>query len=667
MPSKTKIFMVTLTLGLLSSYFVANSETTSGKEVLIKFSPQVSQHQIDSLTTALGLTKVKSFQEINVDVYQISSDYSVAQVVQFASNSPYVVYAEPTAEMRALSTETTETVQAAVASSTAQARVPEYKEGEIIVKFKSDVPDVTINSVLTAAGIRIRKTVAVLGMHACTIPSGKSVLQAVEECKAYGNIEYAEPNYIYRTSVTPNDPQFSQLYGMTIIDAPQAWDQQKGSRDVIVGVIDTGCDYDHEDLQANIWHNPGESGNGKENNNVDDDGNGFVDDYRGWDFLNDENDPFDDNNHGTHVSGTVGAEGNNSRGVVGVNWAVSILPLKFLGADGSGTTDDAVDAIIYGSNAGAKVLSNSWGGGGLSRALEDAIKYANDRGVLFVAAAGNESSDNDRFPTYPANYQVANIISVAASTSSDNLASFSNRGKKTVHLAAPGNSILSTLPNDRYGSFSGTSMATPHVSGVAALVWAQFPSSTMSQVKTRILGSVERLAAFSDAVSTGGRLNVHRAFSTNPIIANTTRLENTLDETGPYVVEVDILDDSSIQSASLTYQVSGASAVTVAMSSVGGDHYRGEIPGQTLGSAIVYFVSATDDAANGTQDSNFTFSIAEPTDGGGCCGKPAIDVAIDNPQLKTTVNALANASLFLLPLIALRIHSIRKKNRSSER
>jgi hypothetical protein len=187
----------------------------------------------------------------------------------------------------------------------------------------------------------------------------------------------------------------------------------------------------------------------------------------------------------------------------------------------------------------------------------------------------------------------------------------------------------------------------------------------MSQVKTRILGSVERLAAFSDAVSTGGRLNVHRAFSTNPIIANTTRLDNTLDETGPYVVEADILDDSSIQSASLTYQVSGASAVTVAMSNTSGDHYRGEIPGQTLGSTIVYFVSATDNAGNETRDSNFSFSIAEPTDGGGgCCGKPAIDLAIPNPHVKTAANALVNISLFVLPLIALRINSIRKKRRS---
>ncbi|MFQ5751059.1 MAG: S8 family peptidase [bacterium] len=662
---KSKLLIVIFAAGLVFTFIIlAASEKVPQKEVFIKFVPEAKINQIDSLTSALGLTKVKSLKEINVDVYRISSNYSVNEVVQLCSNLPYVIYAEPTAEVRAFSIPEKETPPEVVAQVPAE--VPEFKPGEVIIKFKSVVSAQSINTTLSNVGIQIVKRFDEIGVLRCSISSTKSVLKTVEECNTNADIEYAEPNYIYRTFVTPNDPRFSQLYGMTIIEAPQAWDMQTGSRSVIVGVIDTGVDTDHDDLKANIWRNPGETGDGKENNNVDDDGNGFVDDYRGWDFINDDNNPFDDNNHGTHVSGTIGAEGNNSTGVVGVNWQVTILPMKFLGADGSGPTDDAVDAIIYGTNLGAKVLSNSWGGGGRSQALEDAIKFANDHGVIFVAAAGNESTDNDRFPSYPANYEVANVISVAASTSSDNLAGFSNRGEKTVDLAAPGSNILSTIARNRYESLSGTSMATPHVSGAAALVWAQYPGLTMRQIMIRILGSVDRNSSFAGKVATGGRLNVNRALSTNPIIANTTRLENTLDEVGPYIVEADILDDGNIQSATLTYQVLGQNAVTVTMTATTTDHYQGEIPGQSLGSSITYFVQAKDDGGNETRDNNFTFSIAEPTNGGGCCGKPAIDVAIQNPKLKTSVNAIANISFFVLPFIAIKVQSNRKKKRTTK-
>lgn len=652
---------------VIAAFFMAVSENSPQKEVLIKFVPEVNTIQVDSLTSALGLQKVKTIQEINVNVYEISSEYSVQEVVQVCSNLPYVVYAEPTAKVRAFSiTETPEESQPEPALQ-AQAKVAEYKKGEVIVKFKAQVSDEVVSHALTSVGLQVQKKYNAIGVYQCTIPSGKSVLKTVEECNADGNVEYAEPNYIYHTFVTPNDPRFSQLYGMNIIDGPEAWDLQTGSKSVIVGIIDTGTDMGHEDLKDNIWKNPGESGDGKENNNVDDDNNGFVDDYRGWDFINGDNNPLDDNNHGTHVAGTVGAVGNNSKGVVGVNWNVSLMPLKFLSGEGSGTTDDAVEAIIYATNMGAKVLSNSWGGGGRSQALEDAIKFARDHGVIFVAAAGNESTDNDRFPTYPANYEVDNILSVAASTRSDNLASFSNRGKKTVHLAAPGNDIMSTLARGRYGTLSGTSMATPHVSGAAALIWAQFPGLSMNQVIIRLLGGVDRKSNFANRTITGGRLNVHKSMSTNPIIARTTRLDNTLDESGPYVVESDILDDGTIQNASLTYQVMGQDAVIVTMTSTGSDHYRGEIPGQVLGSSITYFVTARDNAGNETRDSNFSFAIAEPTDGGGCCGKPAIDFAIQNKSTRTAVNALANISFFALPFIAFKVNSKRRKKQKDRK
>lgn len=651
---KAMVFALSLAVMLI---FTATSSNNSNNQVLIKFRPSANEMQIDSLTSTLGLTREKKIEDINVDVFQVGPNYSVSEVVQLCSNVAFVEYAEPSAQARLSSVEP-------VPQESGQqkpAKPADYKPGEILIKFKSTVSRRRVDETVAHVNLSVSRYIEGINIYKCRIDSDKPVLQATEECNADPDIEYAEPNYIYHTFVTPNDPRFSQLWGMQKIEAPAAWDIQTGSKSVVVGVIDTGTDYDHDDLKANIWENPGESGGGKENNNVDDDGNGFVDDFRGWDFVNGDNDPFDDNDHGTHTSGTVGAVGNNSVGVVGVNWNVSIMPLKFLASNGSGTTDDAVEAIIYATDMGAKVLSNSWGGGGRSQALEDAIVYAKDHGVLFVAAAGNDFSNNDSAPTYPANYDVDNIISVAASTESDNLAGFSNFGIETVDLAAPGNNILSTIPQGRYDSFSGTSMATPHVGGAAALIWAHFPSLTMQQVKTRILGSVDRSSNFANRVATGGRLNVRKALSTNPIIANTTRLKNTLDETGPYVVESDVIDDGSIQSVTLTYQVVGSQAVTVNMTSTGTDHYRGDIPGQSLGSSITYFVKATDNDGNMTQDSNFTFSIAEPTNGGGCCGKPAIDFDIENAKLKSTVNAVANISFFMIPLAAFKLRNRRKK------
>jgi len=489
----------------------------------------------------------------------------------------------------------------------------EHRPGEVIVKFQSTIATVQAIRTLSNVGITVLKQLGSLGVYHCNIGT-KDINEAITECEASPNVVYAEPNYIYRHFDEPNDPRFDQLYGMTITDAPAAWDIQTGRKSIIVGVIDTGADWDHPDLAGNIWNNSAEI----PNNNIDDDKNGFVDDFLGWDFANDDNNPDDDNDHGSHVSGTIGAVGNNGVGVVGVNWKVSIMPLKFLDNNGSGSLDDALEAIIYGVNNGAKVLSNSWGGGGFSQALEDAIKFANDNGVLFVAAAGNDSKDNDDSPSYPANYEVPNVISVAASTRSDNLASFSNTGRTTVHLAAPGQDILSTTKQNTYSTFSGTSMATPHVAGAAALVWAQFPGLSMAQVKIRVLGGIDRVDSFNETTSTGGRLNVFNSLSTNPVIV-TTRLQNTLDETR-YTVNSDILDDGGSVQAILYYQVSGQSTISVNMSSVGSDQYVADIPGQSLGSTIIYNVTATDNDGNLTVDSDHTFQIAEPPPDEPSCG-----------------------------------------------
>ncbi|MFN3150589.1 S8 family serine peptidase [Bremerella sp.] len=310
-------------------------------------------------------------------------------------------------------------------------------------------------------------------------------------------------------NITPNDASYSSTYGMNQIDAPEAWNKTTGSDSVVVGVIDTGVDYTHPDLVGNIWTNPGEiAGNG-----IDDDGNGFVDDVHGFDFVNNDGDPMDDNHHGTHVAGTIAAQGNNGRGVSGVAWNTSIMALKFLSASGAGYTSDAVRAINYATmmrtqyDVNVRVLNNSWGGGGFSASLEAAIKASEQADILFVAAAGNDGTNNDASPHYPSNYNVSNVISVAATDQNDNLASFSNYGASTVDIAAPGVGIYSTIAGGYYASFSGTSMASPHVAGVAALAFAYDPDATAAEVKDAILGGGDLISGLGGKVSTGMRLN----------------------------------------------------------------------------------------------------------------------------------------------------------------
>lgn len=291
------------------------------------------------------------------------------------------------------------------------------------------------------------------------LPPGKSVKNAIgENWKGKDRrIVSVEPNYAVSAQLTPNDPRFSELWGLNNtgqtggtagadIDAPQAWDTTTGSSAVVVAVIDTGVDYLHPELSGNMWRNPGETGSGRENNGVDDDANGFVDDVYGWDFVDEDNDPIDAHSHGTHVSGTIAARGNNGVGVVGVNWQCRIMACRFLDASGSGWTSDAVEAVNYAVANGAKVLNNSWGGGGYSSALEAAIAYARQQGVLFVAAAGNAGTDADQYPMYPAAYPDSNIVSVASTDHNDELSYFSNWGATSVDVAAPGSSILSSVP-----------------------------------------------------------------------------------------------------------------------------------------------------------------------------------------------------------------------------
>lgn len=321
----------------------------------------------------------------------------------------------------------------------------------------------------------------------------------------------------------PNDPQFAEQWALNNlgqdggkaradIDALKAWMKTKGSPEVVVAVLDTGVDYAHKDLATNMWMRP------ESVPQYIDDELGVFNDQHGFDATNNVSDPMDDNGHGTHCAGIIGAEGNNNEGIAGVNWNVQIMPLKFLGRGGFGTTKDAIEAINYAidrkqKGVNVRVISASWGSTTYSKALEDAIRAAGEQGILFVAAAGNASTDNDKRPHYPSNYDLPNVISVAALDRTDSLASFSNFGAKTVHVAAPGREIVSTWLNDAYREASGTSMATPHVSGIAALVIAAEPNISVEKLRERILRSVDKIDSLNGKVLNGGRLNAAKALS----------------------------------------------------------------------------------------------------------------------------------------------------------
>lgn len=314
----------------------------------------------------------------------------------------------------------------------------------------------------------------------------------------------------------PNDPMFGDQWALNNlgqsggtkradIDALQAWAETQGSDEVVVAVLDSGVDYKHEDLAANMWHRPASLAP------YSDDELGTFNDINGFNGTDRIADPMDDNGHGTHCAGIIGAEGDNGIGVAGVNWHVQIMPLKFLGRGGMGTTEDAIEAINYAidrkkAGVNLRVISASWGSNSYSKALEDTIKAAGDAGILFVAAAGNDGSSNDARPHYPSNYDLPNVISVAALDRNDTLASFSNYGTKTVHIAAPGKDILSTWLNRNYRSSSGTSMATPYVSGIAALVVANEPNITMEKLRERLLSTADKLDSLKGKVATGGRI-----------------------------------------------------------------------------------------------------------------------------------------------------------------
>jgi subtilisin family serine protease len=417
-----------------------------------------------------------------------------------------------------------------------------HRPDELLVKFRSGANSVRTQPLVAAHGATAirefrhsarRRQGPIDRWRMVHFPPGADLSRVRAALLRDPLVEHVEYNYEVRIQRTPNDPNFGRLWGLhnigqtggrvdADIDAQEAWDEHTGDPGVVVAVIDTGVAYDHPDLARNIWVNPGEiPGNG-----IDDDGNGYVDDVHGYDFANADADPYDDHGHGTHVAGTIAAVGDNGIGVTGVSWNARIMAVKFLNAAGSGTTSGAISAVLYAVDMGAKVMNSSWGGGGFSQALMDAIRAADDAGVLFIAAAGNLNINNDLVPNYPPNYEVANVVAVAATDHNDAKASFSDYGAKTVHLGAPGVSIYSTVPTTGhlccsnatgYGLLSGTSMATPHVSGAAALLFGRFPGINHYQVRDRLLSNTDPIGALTTVTVTGGRLNVVRAMERDEV------------------------------------------------------------------------------------------------------------------------------------------------------
>ena len=410
-----------------------------------------------------------------------------------------------------------------------------FANGELLVKFRGGVADAEKSGIIASIKGNISKKLLTKAMQTFGDKEGIYLLKvpgdimgAIEKLKGISNVVYAEPNYIYEHTAVSNDPYYTNgslwgMYGNTTTPANQygshagvAWAAgYTGSSSVFVGVIDEGAMYTHQDLAANMWTNPYDPVDG-----VDNDGNGYIDDTHGWDFVSNNNSTYDGtlDDHGTHVSGTIGAKGGNGIGVAGVNWNVTMITAKFLGASG-GTTADAIEAVDYITDLKTRhsmrlvATNNSWGGGGFSQGLKDAIDRSGTANILFIAAAGNASSNVDLYPYYPGSYTSSNLISVASITSTGGLSYFSNYGATSVDLGAPGSGIYSTLPNGgtgTYGAYDGTSMATPHVTGAAALYASAKPAATAAKIKSAILLATTATPSLNGKCVSGGRLNISK-------------------------------------------------------------------------------------------------------------------------------------------------------------
>jgi subtilisin family serine protease len=391
---------------------------------------------------------------------------------------------------------------------------PAYRHDRILIKSKPGAAPATMQGFHEQNKVSvIRRSGGTGNTQVLSVPGGRSVQALIREYEQSGLVEYAEPDYIVRLADTlPDDPKYldGTLWGLNNtgqnggtadadIDAPEGWDVLTSASNIVVAVIDTGVRYTHEDLAANMWTNP-------------------VDGSHGLNVIHGTNDPDDDHGHGTEVAGILGAVGNNGVGVTGVAWRVRIMACKFIDSGGNGYISDAIACIDFARTNGVRIINASWGDYANSLALQDAISSARDAGILFVAAAGNDSWDTDIVPFYPASYDLDNIVSVAATTATDELAGFSNFGLTSVDLGAPGTGIHSTdfASDSSYDTDEGTSMAAPQVAGALALLAAVFPTATHQEIIGRLLNATDSLPSLAGNCVTGGRLNLSRAIRPFP-------------------------------------------------------------------------------------------------------------------------------------------------------
>jgi len=560
-----------------------------------------------------------------------------------------------------------------------------YKEGELLVKFKSGIIATSSLKLHQAVGASVIKRFNVVpNLEHVKLPAGVSVKDAVIQYMADPNVEYAEPNYIRCASaLPPSDTYFGNQWALNNegtyaggtkgadINALGAWGYTSGSPDIIVAVVDTGIDYKHQDLVGNIWMNPGEPNCFDVNN--DNDGNILKGDCMGWNFVGDNNDPMDDDGHGTHVAGIIGAKGDNGLGIAGVMWNVKLMALKILGPNPTqtegcigGFVSDEIAAIDYALKKGAKVINASYHSAGYCKSEFDAIAAANTWQVLFIAAAGNGGDDligdnNDLLPVFPASYSdpkyggLPNIISVAATDQNDRRASFSNFGLKSVHVAAPGVYVLSTVPQDGYfdKDFNfGTSMAAPHVSGLAGLLFSYYDGNQntkfdYSMVRNTILRCVDKQETLDGWIQTGGRINAYKAVAS---LAGPTNLTATA---------------TSPNQVSLSWS---ANAACEAWHKVERKTSKGnwEVLGNTLpnsssfidstvapGAIYTYRVTAVNTIAESfpSNEKGITTPVANNSDGGGGCSIGA---------RSNTTTAMADTVILLIPLLVIALMKRRR-------
>lgn len=410
-----------------------------------------------------------------------------------------------------------------------------FRPNRIIVRFEDGVTPQQQDQFLAARNLELIKRYDLINGVLARVPDNRPITALADQLTSFAQVQYAEPDYEITLNRHPNDARYPQQWALNNtgqtggtpgadINAEKAWDIFTGSSEVVIAVLDTGVDYNHPDLRNNMWVNPGELAG----NNLDDDGNGYVNDIHGWDFSDGDSDPMDRDGHGTHVAGTIAAATNNAIGMAGIAWNSKIMALKIFSDVGDGNTSASIEAIQYMTTMktryGINIVAsnNSWGGYGFSQALRDAIEQSINAGILFVASAGNDGLDVDAIPHFPSGYGLDGIISVAASDHNDRLAGFSNFGLNTVDIAAPGVDILSTLPGGGYGLNSGTSMAAPHVSGVAALLAGRNPDLSVNELKAAILLGADPIDVMRGTSVTGARLNAHKSLLVSSLPAQTS-------------------------------------------------------------------------------------------------------------------------------------------------